>query len=273
MDTSGPFELDKSSLIVATMLPKVQQNRLAFKLAFDAEVTKHASNLHDILPRMTFLLMMVSGPSLVSSLPEIEIVPRDRFEPIINLHDPSDFLALYSTNFAIVHPSYGTIGVCGWLLYIHWPWFKRLIDSGLQESKSRIITLPQDSFTLTGLLSILLVLQFGYPNVGRLSLEDAVSILKHASQYDLIGLDDTVLPQVAPLIEACEAMVFPPLTTENCWNQLGLAHSVGSSKYPSIFEFILKTTDKVAFDELGNLPEAVAHDLFRKLQAKQKPSQ
>ena len=264
MDTSGPFELDEASLVVAMMLPKVQQNRLAFKLAFDAEVTKHASNLHLILSRMTFLLIMVFGPSLDSALPEIENVPRDRFEPIINLNDTPDFLALYSTNFAIVHPSYGTIGVCGWLLYIHWPWFKRLIDSGLQESKSRIITLPQDSFTPVGLLSILLVLQIGSPKVDPLSLEDAVSILKHASQYDLIGLDDTVLPQVAPLIEACETMVFPPLTTENCWNQLRLAHSVGSSKYPSIFEFILKTTDKVAFDELGTLPEAVAQDLLRK---------
>ena len=268
MDTSGPFELDETSLVVAMILQKVQKNRSLFKPAFDAAMAKQAANLHTILSRMTSLLILVSGPSLDSTLPESEPIDASHFKLYDVTASTSWNLELYSTNFVIVNPSHKTISVCGWLLYIHWPWFKRLVDSGLQESKTRIITLPEESITPRGLTCLLDTLQLGHQIVGYLSLEDSVSILTHASQYDLIGLDGAVLPRVAPLIEACEAMVFPPLTTTNCWNQLGLAHSVGSSKYPAILEFILKTTNKIAFDELAHLPEAVVLDLFRKVQIK-----
>ena len=264
----GYFEIDETSLIFATLLPRVQQDRPGFKLAFDTSIAKQASSLHYTISRMTSLLILVSGPSLTVTIPEIKLVLRERFSP--SLANTSGLLSLYSTNFVIQLGSYA-IGACGWLLYIHWPWFKRLIDSGLQETKTRIVTLPSNSFTRLAAYAIIYMLQLGsMDSLQHLPLKDAISILEHASEFNLIDEYGAALLRVAPLIEICEAKAYPLLSPLNCWDQLRLAYSTGSSRCQSILNFIVNTIDKVALNDLGNLPEELGFELIRKLNAKQK---
>ena len=141
------FQLDESSLIVSFLVARVQNCQPNFKAAFDLSMTSStSSDMVKRMPRMSALLMLVCGASQTPQLPQAIEVDTDNFEPI-ELNSTSEFLRIYSTNFVIELSPSVSIGVCGWLLYIHWPWFKSLVDSGLEESKTRIITLPQDSFT------------------------------------------------------------------------------------------------------------------------------
>ena len=269
----GPFELDETSLIIATMLPRVQNNRLDFKLAIDAAIAKHASNLQQVLSRMTSLLLLVAGPPLVAEFPRIPLFDLQPLSPIMVNSNSYHFLSVCSTNFVIQLPGNYAVGVCGWLLYAHWPWFKGLIDSGLQESKTRIIILPHQSFEASALKAVVTMLQFGQmESLRSLPLSDAISILEHASEFQLVALNGKPLPRIAPLLRACEAKAFPPLAADNCWSQLRLAHSIGSPKYSDIIQFIIETIKTLTMDELASLPEELSVELIRKLKARQKAS-
>ena len=264
----GHFELDETSLIVATLLPRVQLNRPGFKTAFDAAMSKQA-NLHLILSRMTSLLSLVAGPSLASKIPEPEMRSRYLFDPCEVGSVTSQYLNTYTTNYVLSIPSFASVGVCGWLLYVHWPWFKRLVDSGLQESKSRIITLPRDSFTAQAAHTVVSILQYGHmDSFDHLNQNDVISIIEHASTFDLIDHNGKVLSRMKPLIDACEARVYPLLSPLNCWDQLRLAHSTGSSRYQTILQSLPKVVTKIEFDDLADLPPEVAHDLAQMLRTK-----
>ena len=269
----GPFELDETSLIVATMLPRVQQNQSGFELALDAFMAKQSSIPHHMLARIASLRVLVTGPPLEAKFPKVKLLNRQPLSPIMVRLDPSHFVSLCSTNFAITLSPSTTIGVCGWLLYVHWPWFKRLIDSGLQESKTRIINLQSLLYDASALKAVITMLQFGHcvDSLIEVPLQDAICILDRASEFELVDLDGRSLHRIAPLIKECEATAFPPLTVDNCWNQLRLAHSMGYPKYSDIIQFIIDTV-KTPMDELENLPEEVGADLIRKLNAEQTAS-
>ena len=202
----GPFQLDETSLIVATMLPKAQQKRHDFKLAIEASMISQASNLDAVLSRMMSLFMLVAGPPLVARFHHAKSLDASLLAPTIVGSDASFFLSRCSTNFVIQLGLSISIGVCGWLLYVHWPWFKRLVDSSIQESKTRIITLPSNSFEASALSSVLTMLQFGQRNSSHpVSTQDAISILEHAPDYGLVDVNGKPLPRIAPLIKYCEA--------------------------------------------------------------------
>ena len=261
----GPFELDETSLVVATLLPRVQLNRPGFKLAIEAVISKNASNLQHVLSRMMSLFMLVAGPPLIAEFPLVKSFLQP-LSPITIGPDPSHFLSVCSTNFVINPSPDSSIGVCGWLLYVHWPWFKTLVDSGLQESKTRIINLPPHSFNAPTWKLVLTTLQFGCRDpLHRLSREDAISVLEHASKFGLVDFNDKPLPRIAPLINFCETKVFPRLSPITCWDQLQAAHYLGSPKYSDIFQFIIETVKAVPMIELANLSEEVGVDLLRKL--------
>ena len=273
MNHFGPFDLDESSLIVASMLPRVQQNRSGFKLAIDAFISQQASTLHLILSRMTSLLSLVVGPSVNATLPDIETISHNRFDPCNLTLTTDEFLDLYPTNFVIELPSFNAFRVCGWLLYIHWPWFKRLIDSGLRESKTRTITLPANSLTGPAAHYLLGKLQFGQMDLfDRLADRDIISILDHAAAFELIDTDGNALPRVKPLINACEARANRLLTPLNCWDHLRSSHPAGSCMYRITLDFILEAVEKAPLAELSTLPDEAVLDLMHKMKLRSKVS-
>ena len=210
---------------------------------------------------MTSLLTLVCGPSrdvtVTSKLPSCENFL------LLELSSESLFLSLYSINFVFRIGSI-SVSTCGWLLYVHWPWFKRLVKSGLQESRTRIVTLPQDAFTGVAARTIITVLQFGHmDSFDHLNQNDTISIIEHAAAFELINLDGKVLPRVKTLIDACETRVYLPLTRSNCFHQIRLAHSSKSSRYRGIVQFIAHTVYDPSPEELAILPEEVVLDLER----------
>ena len=249
-------EFEDSSLIIAILIAGVQISPSDFKVAFDHFIiSSNPSDLVTILPRMSVLLLEVIGPPLVPLLPAITNLSCSEFHPALLTSTASDFLNIYPTNFVIRLASSISIGVCGWLLYAHWPWFKSLVASGLQESKSRIITLSEDSLTERTLIAVICALQL-------------ILVLKHATAFGLISLDGNVLPRAKPFIDVCESRIFPPLTAYNCWEQLRLAHSIRSSKYTAILQYLPRLATKIDFNQLALLPEEVASDLTRELKPK-----
>ena len=261
MNLTEPFELDGASPIVKTLLQRVQLDQC--RRTHDA-VKKMPSG--STSSRLTSLLALVALYSPVVTLPVHQAI--DRFSPNEVTSTPH-FLSLYSTNFVIELPAVGSFGVCGWLLYVHWPWFKGLVDSGLQESKTRIITLPSNSFTGLALKAVIAMLQSGHMDAfDRLNKIDAISLLKHASAFGLTYLDGKRLLRTQPLIEACEEKVFPTLSCFNCWDQLRLAYSIGASYYQTILNAIPTLATKIELDDLTDLPPQVAYDLTQMLHRK-----
>ena len=258
------FDSSERSPIIAILLPRVQKNRTGFRAVIDAEIAKCLhQHLTQNVPRLTLLLALVCGPSQDATMKETSNLPSCVSFLLRELRSEPLFLSLYSTNF-VFRIGRSSFPSCGWLLYLHWPWFRRLIDSGLQESQTRIITLPQDSFTGVAALTILDMMQFGHmDSFAHLSDKDAISILEHAAAFDLVNIDEKALSRVKPLIDACEARVYPLLTPINCWNQLRIAHSIGSSRCKIIHKFILETVKVASFEEMANLPEDVVLDMIR----------
>ena len=273
MNKTGTLEFEDSSPIIAILVARVQKCSSAFKVAFDLLMTSpNTFNLAKLVSRMSSLLMMVSGAPQSLTLPAITKPASFFFYPISALKSKSDFFKIYSTNYIITIRSRRSFDVCGWLLYVHWPWFKSLIDSGLEESKTRIITLPQDSFTPRAMEAALIMLQLGHmDSVELLTTKDILSILEHAAAFSLIDLDGKVLPRAEPLIKECEARVFLPLTEANCWEQLRMAHALHSSKYDEILDSLPTVATKIDFGLLTSLPEEISHDLVRMLKRKSMP--
>lgn len=267
LNTFGDFNLDESSLIIAILLERVQKCPSTFKSTFDLLLASdYATNLLKLLPRITSLSMLITGSSKALVLPEIT-TSTSNLSPVAPASIEA-FLSLNSTNIILQIPTSTcySLGLSGWLLYLHWPWFKHLIDSGLQESKTRIITLTADSITRDGLATVLRVMLGRIsPRLNDLETWDVLSILQSAEALGLVDNDGVPLPSVVPLIEACEARIFPPPTAANCWDQLQMAHSFRSPKYKVLLAFIADTLTDLPSSNIADLPEEVALDLFRKL--------
>lgn len=264
-----PFKVDETSLIVATLLPRVQQNRNGFKSAFDIFLTKSSQNTLPLISRMTLLLALVYGPIQDVILPDIQNPECYRFAVSA---PPSDnqFLSSYSTNFIFKIPNCESIGACGWLLYVQWPWFKGLVDSGLVESKTRLVSLPANSFTWNALLAVLSVLQVSDTSfINSLTLEDHKSLLQSAEAFGLINQNGKSFARIAPLIHASEAYIFPRTTITNCWSQLHLAISIDSNKHMKrLFTFIVGHYAQFPTAELVSLPDEAVLELMRTARVK-----
>ena len=274
MNQFTDYFMEESSLIVALLVAGARRDQSNFQMIFNDEMLSMSSSddRKRHIHRLSALLPLVYRPYHVLQLPKTPKPLCYQFHPVA-LASISDFLSCYSTNFATELTSYDTIGVCGWLLYAHWPWFKRLVESGLQESKTRIVTLPSDSLTADAWRTVICTVQFGYTaSLNHLEKDDALSVLVNARAYDLFDSNGKALPRIHPLIESCEKEVFPTLSAQNCWSQLKFARSLQSSKYDLILATLPTVVQGIDFDVLEDMPDEMASDLARALKSKKKPA-
>lgn len=257
----GPLDLDAESLIVTILLDRLRSCRHVLQSSVEACAHKASSkDLMSLISRTTALILLQVKEV---RLPKVVLVARSSFtaRPV-----STDFSNLCSTNFVfqLCDEKSSTIGACGWLLYVRWPWFKSLIDSGLDEAKTRVVTLPADSLTSQALISIISAFQSGIAHeMQSLSRVDALSILRHAGAFGLVNEIHEPLPWLGILISHCDNMLYPATTENNCWEQLRIAHYCHSSKYDSLLHFVCKNTSAIPRDAFSKLSDETILDVTR----------
>ena len=111
-------------------------------------------------------------------------------------------------------------------LYIRWNWFKRLIDCGGVELKqTRVAEMPGWMKTVE-LAAIL-----GYVHVGRydgpMYRSEALNLMEHRHELELVGSDGTPHPTFTGLQDACIRLIFSKVTQENVLSQISSYHRLG----------------------------------------------
>ena len=123
------------------------------------------------------------------------------------IHGPSHC----PTNFIISNGEGKAIAVHDWLLFCRWPYFRRLIMSGLVESSERCMELSSSDFPSDVLLQFLRYLYYGIVsnedrNIVVFAKEaDCIWIIENGAQFDILDLSQaTANPGFENLLNHCK---------------------------------------------------------------------
>lgn len=262
-----PTSTNTRESILASLTSRAAQDTELFKKILDKQalqlIASNPSSSTRLIPLMTSSMVHVLTYAPDSYLPGEQVDPLLDTAPFLpcfyehhDLPTATDFAFICSDSPDMM------LRACGWLLHARWPWFKRLVESGLEESKTRIVTLPKASFTRKALQAIVAILQTGtLAGFDLLEDKDIVSILLHAEAFELISLSGKPLDASAKLIKACTKRLFPPTTTSNCFKQAQYAHDIHSPNYASILDFINRNVENAPLKDILALSSDVIQDL------------
>jgi len=96
------------------------------------------------------------------------------------------------------------VPVLDWVLYSRWPYFRRMIQSGLVESDTRLLQLPPD-FPVSFLLPFLRYLYNSDLDTTRIDHDDLDLINANAGEYELQNLQGDSLPGFRALFDSIAA--------------------------------------------------------------------
>lgn len=166
-------------------------------------------------------------------------------DPKLLLHNPNDFVFVLNR-----HPQ-ERLAMVGdkRYLYSRWEWFKRLVHVGGVESTNRIAEMPS-WMTSSCLATLLACVHSGRFDEDHLTPDDALDILEHRREMDLVDAEDEPLPTFESLYESCIKLLFPKVNSKNVlsniirYHRIGMASTVkknlahiASGKYePSVLE-------------------------------------
>jgi hypothetical protein len=110
-----------------------------------------------------------------------------------------------------LHPDFNimlgdqAISCHSWVLFGRWPYFRRMMASGLGEVDSMTMSLPDDCWSVSTMRAFL---RYLYTNsVGLFDTTDktCMELLDNARLFDLLDVDNNPTPGFGPLIEHCTA--------------------------------------------------------------------
>lgn len=133
--------------------------------------------------------------------------------------------------------------VCGWKLYSKWNWFKALVDSGMEESKSRIVTLPS-SWSLGALYAVVIAIEMNnfYPHLDQASM-GCLLHLKH--DYGLVdSMTNEPIAILKPIFDQAYRYCYD-LTRQDPFFVLQMAYD---NKDIAPFQKTLKHIHRVFYD-------------------------
>ena len=192
-----------------------------------------------------------SEPSPLRGLQPIQVYEADctLTQPSLLLNGPNEFvfvLNLPDRRLAMV----GDIRY----LYTRWNWFKRLIDCGGSEKLNRVAEMP-------GWMSpVELATILGYVHAGwcwaDLKCHEALNLLEHRHEMELVDRDGNPHPTFADLHHACRSLLFPNPTEKNVLGQVTSYHRIGEmAKVKELLTAIVTQTYALEpmelFDELS----------------------
>ena len=105
-----------------------------------------------------------------------------------------------------------------WLLYARWPYFRRMVAAGLCEVESRIMQIPDDTWSLAtvrGFLRYVYSNNVGLFEGSNIGMVMRSEILTHAELFNLMDHENTPTPSFAHLIELARAPLSHGITVKN----------------------------------------------------------
>lgn len=127
-------------------------------------------------------------------------------------------------------PPHEVIQCHSWLLFGRWPYFRRLVLSGLAETESRSMQIPDDTWSLATCRAFLRYIYTN--NVGLFDGGDVTlrhELLEFAAMFDLIDLDQVPTQAFSHLIEHCRAPLSLNVTVRTCVSSYKRLLQYGSS--------------------------------------------
>ena len=127
-----------------------------------------------------------------------------------------------STDFVL---SIGTsrLFVKGWILYCNWPWFKRLVDAGMEEAKSQCISLP--SWATQGIVTAIVATTYGIDTRSMHFSDDEMALIyENGAELEIIDLAGTALPLFRSLFNRCTVLLQERISVSNCFSLLKTYH-------------------------------------------------
>ena len=143
--------------------------------------------------------------------------------------------------------------VAGWILFPQWHYFRRLLDSGMQEATSRIITLP-NNFPKRLLQNIIRLCHAMNPKPLK-HYENAIFAIDSGAEFELIdNATKRPLPPFQSLAKQALEVLDKPLTEENCVQQLNIHAKVNIKvETERIVRYIAKRWPRIAQTHLQEL--------------------
>lgn len=155
-----------------------------------------------------------------------------------------------------------------WVVFSRWSYFRRMMESGMQESQSRLAELPAE---LSPEL-VLAIVQSAYGSAidfTTLSDDDCLFAVEHGIELGLVNAERDPMIEFEALVEFARSRVFPPLTLDNCILLLNRLNQYGSkSAQTHALEFIARSINQIARTPendsiLDDLPSHVTPQLLR----------
>lgn len=144
---------------------------------------------------------------------------------ISSLSSPSSLLTC-STDFALGLPGRREwLVVKGWFAYVRWPWFAHLLAAGLNETKTRIIEMP-DWMTPNSLLAVIQIIYGPQGASVELDGDEMKTLLRNGQEIGLMNSSGQVHFAFRRLIYKCKTLLLEPVHRTNWVTQLKLSHEL-----------------------------------------------
>ena len=162
---------------------------------------------------------------------------------------PTDFV------FSLGQPNDQSIAVVAdsRYMYLRWGYFKRLMETGNGiEKTTRTAVMPD--FMSSDMLMAILECIHGHM-VTLLGEEDALTLLEHRLEFDLVDSKGVPFPPFQQLIERCMEASFPDIDDENCISCLERYHRLQMpAKVDVVLNYIVASNPQLRANTLLYLP-------------------
>ena len=216
------------------------------------------------------LTLSQSDPSLPRGLMVLDrnyLLLEDCVQPHLTCKGPNDFLFVLKQS----HLRPIMVGDIRHL-YTRWNWFKRLVDFGGSERQTRVAEMPG------WVKEIHMAAILGCVHVGRykrhLEGSDALELMEHRHELELVDRDGKPYPIFADLHNDCMNSLFPLTTRKNVLGQVTSYHRIGEmAKVKELLTAIVTLTyDLEPLEILDLSPELLlllreVRDDWKRLQA------
>jgi hypothetical protein len=137
-----------------------------------------------------------------------------------------------------------------WVLFGRWPWFRRLVDSGLSEISQMSISLPEDCWSTQTLHAFLRYLYTNSVGLFDSNTKTCNELLDNARLFDLLDVDNNPTSGFAPLIEHCSAPYSTNVTVKTAVSSYQRLLLFGSSSQrKQLKRFIAQNLTAIMEDE------------------------
>ena len=221
-----------------------------------------------LISRCTSLFWTKVACSINKTLAPTLVALEEHLEPLSSSDVLNRSHPLLSPNYTLMVEDQ-KIMCHDWILYARWPWFRSLLQSGMEEAQSGTATIPTGSFSYAGFVALLYYLYSHKTELFAPPL--CVELLRNAEEFRLVELLSRPYlpdPNFEPLIRHCQQGLMLDLTSTNCPEKLRLARELKLAPAANaITSWIARnitsvSSSKAAWDEILQLDAEIIKEIF-----------